>query len=277
MYPTEAFRKKGDVSAEFIRRTPGRKFPTLSGKETAGKQIPVSNSIGTVDRLWRYPVKSMRGEELETAFVGFGGVHGDRLLAFRNSASPKIFPYLTARQLQTMLLYCPRFRDGEAMVDVQTPDGEMFSIDDPALIRKLGDGLTDAPTLTLLRSDRAMTDCRPISLFSLQTVRQIGDEIGVALDPVRFRANIYLDLADKAGFGEDELVGHSLRLGASAVISVLERDKRCKMISLDPHTAISNPAVLRSVAHNHDGKAGVYAAVLVEGTVCKGDTVDLLD
>ena len=181
MYPTEAFRKKGDVSAEFIRRTPGRKFPTPSGKETAGKQIPVSNSIGTVDRLWRYPVKSMRGEELETAFVGFGGVYGDRLLAFRNSASPKIFPYLTARQLQTMLLYCPRFRDGEAMVDVQTPDGEMLSIDDPALIRKLGDGLTDAPTLTLLRSDRAMTDCRPISLFSLQTVRQIGDEIGVAL------------------------------------------------------------------------------------------------
>ncbi len=41
---------------------------------------------GKVDSLWRYPVKSMRGEELEEAFVGFSGVYGDRLFAFRSTA-----------------------------------------------------------------------------------------------------------------------------------------------------------------------------------------------
>ena len=45
--------------------------------------------IGHVDSLWRYPVKSMRGEELQEAFDGFPGVYGDRLYAFRSSAAPK--------------------------------------------------------------------------------------------------------------------------------------------------------------------------------------------
>src|SRR5260370_1325551 len=53
---------------------------------------------GKVDSLWRYPVKSMRGEELEGAFVGFSGVYGDRLFAFRSTAAPKGFPYLTGRE-----------------------------------------------------------------------------------------------------------------------------------------------------------------------------------
>ena len=53
--------------------------------------------IGTVASLWRYPVKSMRGEELDAAFMGFAGVYGDRLFAFRSAASPTGFPYLTGR------------------------------------------------------------------------------------------------------------------------------------------------------------------------------------
>ena len=66
--------------------------------------------IGKVDSLWRYPVKSMRGEELDKAFVGFSGIYGDRIFAFRSSASPKGFPYLTAREQRKLLRYRPRFR-----------------------------------------------------------------------------------------------------------------------------------------------------------------------
>ena len=68
------------------------------------------STIGTVDSLWRYPIKSMRGEQLSEAFVGFSGVYGDRLFAFRSSASPKAFPYLTAREQSKLLHYRPRFR-----------------------------------------------------------------------------------------------------------------------------------------------------------------------
>ena len=72
--------------------------------------------IGNVESLWRYPVKSMRGEELNEAYVGFSGIYGDRLFAFTRSASPKGFLYLTGREQRRMLLYRPRFRHPDKAV-----------------------------------------------------------------------------------------------------------------------------------------------------------------
>ena len=156
--------------------------------------------------LWRYPVKSMRGQELDTAYVGFAGVYGDRLYAFRSSVAPEGFPYLTGREQERMLLYQPRFRyadraakpvnlaaaeniapgitplyadAADLAVDVETPSGEVVAVDDPVLVDMLGSGLDERLNLSLLRSDRAITDCLPVSLISLQTARQIGEEAGV--------------------------------------------------------------------------------------------------
>jgi uncharacterized protein YcbX len=140
----------------------------------------------------------------------------------------------------------------------------------------LGERLGDGHVLTLLRSERALTDCRPLSLFSIQTARQLGEQIGMALDKRRFRANIYLDLGSAAGFAEDSFVGRTARIGSKVVISILERDPRCKMITLDPDTAEPSGAVLRTVSRAHDGMAGVYGAVLVEGMVHRGDEIELL-
>jgi uncharacterized protein len=61
------------------------------------------------------------------------------------------------------------------------------------------------------------------------------------------------------------------------VIAILERDPRCMMITLDPDTAEKEPALLKAVAKAHGGMAGVYGAVLVEGTLQKGDSVELLN
>jgi uncharacterized protein YcbX len=259
--------------------------------------------VGRIDSLWRYPVKSMRGEELAEAYIGFSGVYGDRLYAFRSSAAPKGFPYLTGREHEEMILYHPRFRHpdkvkpanlteaesiapgltpvsadpADLVVDVETPSGEVLAVDDPALIRRLGERIGAAPSLAVLRSERAMTDCRPVSFFAMQTVLRIAEEVGATIDKRRFRANIYVDLGSAAGFAEDAFVGRTLRIGAKAVISILERDPRCKMITLDPDTAEANPEVLRKIARNHDGKAGVYGAVLVEGMVRRDDEIELLD
>ena len=141
----------------------------------------------------------------------------------------------------------------------------------------LGEGISEDNHLTLVRSDRAMTDCRPVSLISLQTVGQIGEDLGYSLDRRRFRANIYLDSTSGRAFGENEFVGRSLRIGSKAVVSVLERDPRCKMISLDPDTGEHDPKVLRKVARVHGNLAGVYCAVLVEGMVRKRDPIELAD
>jgi hypothetical protein len=259
--------------------------------------------IGTVESLWRYPVKSMRGEELDAIFAGFSGFYGDRLFAFRSSANPNGFPYFTLREQRQMLRYRPRFRrpekavappnltDAESigsgatpvygnsvdlMVDVETPAGKTVAIDDPALIELLRDGIDGKHHLTLLRSDRALTDCRPLSLFALQTAGKLAEESGIPIDQRRFRANIYLDLTNSEGFTEDTFVGHSLRIGSKVTLSILQRDSRCMIITLDPDTAEKAPALLRTVAQAHGGMAGVYAAVLVEGMVRKGDSVTLL-
>ncbi|HEV8619030.1 MAG TPA: MOSC domain-containing protein, partial [Candidatus Udaeobacter sp.] len=128
-----------------------------------------------------------------------------------------------------------------------------------------------------MRSDRAMTDCRPVSIFSLQSARQLADETGTPMDKRRFRANVYVDLASAGGFAENEFVGRSLRIGPKVVVSVLERDARCVMITLDPDTGEKEPAILKKVAQAHDGMAGVYGAVMVEGMLHKDDPVEVLD
>lgn len=258
--------------------------------------------IGRIESLWRYPVKSMRGHEVDEAFVGFSGVFGDRCYAIGDSSARAGLPYLTATRASQMLQYEPRFRHPERAarppnlleareiapgvtpanaapddlaLDVVLPSGDVVDIDNPALLEALAEGARGEGSLTVRRSDRALTDCRPLSLIALQTIRQIGEEAGAELDKARFRANVYVDFASDRGFEEDPLVGRTLRLGADVRVAVLERDPRCKMISLDPRTGGYDSSVLRSVALQHEARAGVYCAVLVEGMVHAGDDVSV--
>src|ERR1051325_9542126 len=121
--------------------------------------------IGKVESLWRYPVKSMRGEELPEIFAGYAGIYGDRLFAFESSANHRGFPFFTGRDQRQIVRYRPRFRypekavrpanwddaeklapgvlhpitasPADLMIDVDTPDGKTFAIDDPKLIDHL--------------------------------------------------------------------------------------------------------------------------------------------
>ncbi len=260
--------------------------------------------VGRIQSVWRYPVKSMGGEELGEVFVGFPGVYGDRAYAFRSSLAAKGFPYFTAREQEQMPRCHAAYRHPERMVmppnlaeaaalgsgvtplyadpadqivDVRTPAGETLAVDDPRLIDLLREGLREGHVLSLLHSDRAFTDCRPVSLISVQTMRQLSREVGFDLDKRRFRANVYVDLDGGPAFSEDAWVGRRLRIGARAEIVPVGRDSRCKVITLDPETGRCNPEVLRCVAQSHNAKAGVYAAVLVEGVVRTGDALVLID
>ena len=246
----------------------------------------------------------MRGEELDEAFVGYSGIYGDRVFAFTSSASPKGFPYFTAREQRQMLRYQPRFRNPEKaahpinmveaktlspniepvyadaddmIVDVKTPAGDTVAIDDPLLMELLRADTGGKHDLVLMRSDRALTDCRPVSIFALQSAEQLGQETGLSVDKRRFRANIYLDSKGAPGFAENGFLGRSFRIGARVVVAIVERDARCMIITLDPDTAEKTPSLLKQVAQAHEGMAGLYGAVLVEGMIRKGDPVELLE
>src|SRR6266508_4020243 len=83
--------------------------------------------IGHVEALFRYPVKSMRGEPLELAELGWHGLEGDRRFAFRRTEDRGGFPWLSASQLPDLVLFAPRRNDDAAQAGVpthvRTPDG----------------------------------------------------------------------------------------------------------------------------------------------------------
>jgi len=243
----------------------------------------------------------MRGQELKELFASYAGVYGDRVFAFTSSASPPGFPWFTGRDQRQMIRYRARFRYPEKaaqpinvceaeersanpvpasaadmMIDVETPGGETFAIDDPALVNHLEAATGNRHQLTLRRSEKAMTDAFPVSIFAVQAAQTLGEEIGIRIDTRRFRANIYLDLSSKDPYAENQFVGKSLRIGQKVVVHVLQRDERCMMITLDPDTAEKTPAILKQVAQSHGNMIGLYAAVLTEGVIRKGDPVELL-
>ena len=244
--------------------------------------------IGEVASLWRYPVKSMAGESLRAVHLHPAGLFGDRLLALESAGAALGKPLLAGAE-RTAILLCrasldlgvpeAAWRDGEALapwVEVTVPEVGRYRASDPELIRALQHSLKTPHALWLKTSPQPMTDCRPLGLISMGTVRQLSKEFGLPIDGQRFRANLVLKLSDDRGFVEDELVGRRIRLGTDAVIRVTERDPRCRIITLDPGSGEAIPALMRHVARTHDGKVGIYGVTETPGPLAVGDPVLLL-
>ena len=214
-----------------------------------------------IAQMWRYPVKSMAGEQLSHAELTPHGLAHDRLYAFESSEAPPGMLRVTGPQRRELLRYHATL-NGHHQVRVRTPTGQDLAVDDPNL---LGSGFT------LTSSATPQTDVRPLALISLQTIQQLAAELEQPLDPQRFRANLYLDLPH--AFAEDAFVGRKLQIG-TAVVLVKERDPRCRFITYDPAAPhLTEPlfALMKLLDRQHQGRAGVYATVLTPGTVSQGD------
>lgn len=228
--------------------------------------------VATVAGIWRYPVKSMRGEALDGAELTLQGLPHDRKYAFVQARSRSPFPWLTGRELPALLTYRP-FLDGaeRPRVLVKTPSGGELAVDSDELRAEM-EAAHGAPVF-LLRDHRGNPDIAQLSLIGLGTTRQLTEESGTEHQPERFRANLYLET--EAPFAEHAWVGRVLRIGERARVAVTDTDDRCVMVTLDPETAASRPELLRAVAQNHGNRAGIYAAVIAAGPVRAGDAVTL--
>lgn len=226
-------------------------------------------SVAAIDR---YPVKSMRGETLDSVALGFQGLPDDRRYAFVQAASHSPFPWLTARELPSLVRYQPIVEHGGgARVSVTTPSGARLSVESEELRRELEGAFGGA--LYLLRDHRGNHDIAQVSLISRATVETIGRESGTAPVRDRFRPNFFLDSPKGEPFAEDAWVGRTLRLGDTARIAITQRDARCAIITLHPETGAAEPLVLDAVQQLHDNRAGVYGVVLTPGLVRVGDRV----
>lgn len=236
--------------------------------------------VGHVKALYRYPVKSMRGEPLDEAQLGFFGLRGDRRFAFIQTDDKSGFPWLTGREYPAMLRYTPTFDDPAAahksLVTVRTPDGSDLPLASADLRAHLE--RASGRALHLLRLDFNRTyDAGDISLITTGTLASLSGLVGRKLDARRFRPNIVLDTAPEVGaFPEGSWVGGSLIFGDGAEaprIRVLMNDPRCKMVDIDPETGTSQPGVLAAIVREHGGEAGVYGSIERPGIVVVGAPV----
>ena len=259
--------------------------------------------LGTIESIWRYPVKGMRGEEIPHTYTAFTGLMGDRVYGVVAADGSPGHPWHTGRDQEEFILYSPRYESGEDLllphnldatysewepgidpiypdtdafkVSVTTPQGVTYDdIKDPSFISGLES--SSGRSLRIHVTQRGQFDARPISLISLSAASRIGEDMGMPIDKRRFRANFYVQWENQEDpFYELTLVGKTLKIGDYLELTIVERDPRCKAITLDPDTAETTPKLLKYLARNHDGDAGVFGVVLQRGRVNKGDPIFL--
>ncbi len=227
--------------------------------------------VGEMAELWRYPVKGMRGESLRTLHLDAHGVAGDRRFAIESSGAPRGKPLLSGAERAAMLLYQARLQGDSTCIT--TPRGAEYAADDPALLADMRAHLPGGHELSWVRSTTPQTDVRPIAVLGTGTAAQLAQELGRTIDVRRFRANLLLHLS--AGFLEDALVGRELHIG-EAVLRCTERTPRCRVVTLDPVTAVPDPALMKHLDRVHGGRVGIYAVVVRPGQLCIGDPVHAL-
>jgi uncharacterized protein YcbX len=234
--------------------------------------------VGEIEALFRYPVKSMGGEALQAADLGWHGLDGDRRLAFRRVDDRGGFPWLTAGKLPELLLFAPRRRgpaiQGDLPTHVRTPEGEEMPLFGEELATEVS--RRHRSPVQMMHLNRGIFDEATISVITSATVGEIGRLAEQRPDVRRFRPNIVIASVRSVPFEEDEWVGGVLSFGEgseAAAMSVTMRDERCSIVNLDPDSASPAPRVLKAIVRVKDNKVGVYGAVTRRGRLAVGQPI----
>ncbi|BBH69717.1 molybdenum cofactor biosysynthesis protein [Actinoplanes sp. OR16] len=223
----------------------------------------------------RYPVKSMLGEVVPAADVGERGLDGDRLWAVRDEDG-KFGSDKNTRRFRRMpgLFGFHASRTANGSPDVTLPDGRTFAADDPAGHRAVSSVLGHDVTLTPEQAV-AHHDEGPVSLITTSSLRALAALTGDAVEPLRFRANLLVDVPG-SGFAEDDWPGRLLAIGPDLILRVVRPLTRCVMIDLAQEDLPDRGDLLKLLGRHHDLTFGVVAAVERPGRVAAGDEVVLL-
>lgn len=236
--------------------------------------------IGHVEAIFRYPVKSMAGEKLEVANLGWHGIDGDRRFAFRRVNDQSGFPWLSASNLPELLLFTPCRYDTESAetlpTHVRTPSGEELSVFSEALASEVS--RRHCAPVQMMRLRNGIFDDASVSVITSNTVSEIAALAGCNADARRFRPNVVARLLRPPPFQEGDWLGSELSFGEgdnAPRVSVNSHDIRCSVISLDPDSACPAPEMLRAVVRANENKAGIYGTVTRTGRIAVGQTIFL--
>jgi uncharacterized protein YcbX len=269
---------------------------------------------GSVVGLWRYPVKSMMGEELNAAEVTERGLVGDRQFAVVDSSTGKVAGAKNPRKwgnffdFRAAYVEPPQSGSKLPAVRVTLPDGTVVTSDQPDLPQILsnalgrevafaearGNGESSGaqaeeywPDMEGLEHRDTVTewelpagtffDIAVVHLLTTATIDRLRTLYPEGRFEVRrFRPNIVVSTGpDAHGFVENQWIGHTIAIGDEVRLRITGPCPRCVMITLPQGDVPKDPGILRTAAQHNQANVGVYADVIAGGTTRRGDRVTL--
>lgn len=269
-----------------------------------------SLGLSSVVALWRYPVKSMMGEELNAADLTQRGLLGDRAYALVDRSTGKVVSAKNPRKWSKLFDFRAAFveapRSGQKIppVRITLPNGTIATTEqgdlEQALSDVLGrdvtlaatapetpsleeywpdlDGLAHRETVT----DESMPagtffDVAVIHVLTTATIDRLRELYPQGRFEVRrFRPNIVVEPDSGAkGFVENDWIGHTLAIGREVRLSITGPCSRCVMTTLPQGDLPRDPGILRTAAQHNQVNVGVYANVVRGGVLRRGDPVRL--
>ena len=269
--------------------------------------------VGSVVSLWRYPVKSMMGEELNATEVTQRGLLGDRAYALVDSSDGKVATAKNPRKwpnlfdFRAAFVEPPRVSANVPPVRITLPDGTLASSEQSDLSQILSnvlklqvtlnatepgqggpanaeeywpdmEGLDFRDTVTdFALPEGTFFDCATVHLLSTATLNRLCELYPKGRFEVRrFRPNMVVEpVSGEKGFVENAWIGHTLAIGSDLRLSVTGPCLRCVMTTLPQGDLPRDPGILRTAAQHNKVGVGVYAVVLQGGTIRRGDSVTL--
>jgi uncharacterized protein YcbX len=267
--------------------------------------------IATLSSLWRYPIKSMMGEEINAASITTHGLFGDRAMALVDSETGKVASAKNPRKWPTFFSYRAAYTfppDLAAPLPparVTLPNGSTILTSDTdfnaAISASLGRPVTlisSAPKTAQLEEywpdmeglahrDHVTDEALPegtffdLALLHILTTSTI-DALRAAypqgrFEPRRFRPNLILDTTGLSGFVENSWIGRTLSIGDNVLLKITGPCPRCVMTTLPQGDLPKDPGILKTAATHNNVQVGVYATVLLPGPITRGDAVALHD
>ncbi|MDP9175080.1 MAG: MOSC domain-containing protein [Planctomycetota bacterium] len=259
--------------------------------------------------LHRYPVKSMMGEELNSATITARGLFGDRAYALCDAETKMVVSAKNPRKWPNLFSYRAAYvspPDGESSlpaVRVSLPDGR-FAVTSSADFAQTVSGALGRP-VTLLTApppqaqleeywpdmdglahrdavtDEAMPpgtffDLAVLHILTTSTLDKLRELYPAGrIEPRRFRPNLIVSTPGQKGFVENDWIGKTLSIGANVKIQITGPCPRCVMTTLAQGDLPKDPGVLKTAAQHNEVRVGVYASVIQAGPVRIGDAIHI--
>ena len=271
-----------------------------------------STLVGVVEELWRYPVKSMLGEQLTASDVAERGLLGDRAYALRDTSDGKIATAKNPRKWPNLFDYsatltsAPRANEKLPPARITLPNGTTISTEQPDAARILStalkreiklesigsasnnetseeywldmDGLEHRDTVTEFNLPTGtFFDTATVHLLTTATLERLHELYPVGRFAVpRFRPNVVVSPTNKhSGFVENDWLTRIIAIGDNVRLKVDLNCARCVMTTLAQRDLPRDPGILRTAAQHNQVNVGVYASVLQGGKIQRGDSIRL--